>query len=476
MLDCSNDDVSIVFNNSVSDVIKSRIQEAAMINYSMFMGNYCGVYPNSVNHAADYQPTQLGTGTNTEPNVERFDSRTPVHTSYPAVGFQSLTVPPVMTSYPGETPTSGKLSYTNVDQQRNLEAARMDYNNRLAPYGGSQDIRARSDPLGLYGNGFPWSGNIFNAPQLPPQLPLAPLTAMTSAPALGLEPNSNRIDSVAENVRSSSTSFHELERMNKHRADTFGLYGGSASTNNLESMTLVRSPPTDTVQPMGNSETPKTGREFPSSVTDGNLLARNTRQVDAPFSIPAIDPYSSVSMPMHDNIFRVPLPVPDQHQRPLLSPTVSSTKLGKRKSSLPFRTSKGSPAGVQDTNALSAVSETFVYRNIVDPVLINLPFSENSNFDASLSTGVPSGCRNKRARIQKKPSTAVPEDLKDDGYWEKRKKNNESAKRSRLGVRMDEAQAKANLEKIEGEREQLLADIGAMEREIEQLRSSGIDI
>ncbi|ELU04811.1 hypothetical protein CAPTEDRAFT_175426 [Capitella teleta] len=70
----------------------------------------------------------------------------------------------------------------------------------------------------------------------------------------------------------------------------------------------------------------------------------------------------------------------------------------------------------------------------------------------------------------KKRPLSVPEDLKDGNYWEKRKKNNESAKRSREARRMKEEQIAMRVVYLEQENLQLRTEVSLLKSEIEKLR------
>lgn len=70
---------------------------------------------------------------------------------------------------------------------------------------------------------------------------------------------------------------------------------------------------------------------------------------------------------------------------------------------------------------------------------------------------------------KKRPHT-VPEDMKDRCYWEKRKKNNDSAKRSREARRMKEEQIAMRVVYLEQENLQLRTEVSLLKSEIEKLR------
>ena len=70
----------------------------------------------------------------------------------------------------------------------------------------------------------------------------------------------------------------------------------------------------------------------------------------------------------------------------------------------------------------------------------------------------------------KKRPHNVPEESKDATYWEKRKKNNESAKRSRDARRMKEEQIAMRVVYLEQENLQLRTEVSLLKSEIEKLR------
>ena len=70
----------------------------------------------------------------------------------------------------------------------------------------------------------------------------------------------------------------------------------------------------------------------------------------------------------------------------------------------------------------------------------------------------------------KKRLHTVPSDQRDNIYWEKRKKNNESAKRSREARRMKEEQIALRVVYLEQENLQLRTEVSLLKSEIEKLR------
>lgn len=72
--------------------------------------------------------------------------------------------------------------------------------------------------------------------------------------------------------------------------------------------------------------------------------------------------------------------------------------------------------------------------------------------------------------LKKRPLTTVPEELKDNSYWDKRKKNNESAKRSRESRRMKEEHIAVRVVYLDQENLQLRTEVSLLKQEIDKLR------
>ena len=70
----------------------------------------------------------------------------------------------------------------------------------------------------------------------------------------------------------------------------------------------------------------------------------------------------------------------------------------------------------------------------------------------------------------KKRAHSMNDNAKDEGYWDKRKKNNESAKRSREARRMKEEQIALRVVYLEQENLQLRTEVSLLKSEIEKLR------
>ena len=104
--------------------------------------------------------------------------------------------------------------------------------------------------------------------------------------------------------------------------------------------------------------------------------------------------------------------------------------------------------------------------NSPDTPKLNSPTS-NQNMPTIDQSTVPSPPI--RAPPKKRPLN-IPDNLKDDGYWDKRKKNNDSAKRSRDGRRMKEEQIAMRVVYLEQENLQLRTESSLLKNEIEKLR------
>ncbi|XP_021343977.1 hepatic leukemia factor-like [Mizuhopecten yessoensis] len=101
---------------------------------------------------------------------------------------------------------------------------------------------------------------------------------------------------------------------------------------------------------------------------------------------------------------------------------------------------------------------------------LNSPSSTSSNTSGGhLDLGNGDGEMNFRMP-PKKRALSVPDNQKDDLYWDKRKKNNDSAKRSREARRMKEEQIALRVVFLEQENLQLRTEVSLLKSEIEKLR------
>ena len=95
---------------------------------------------------------------------------------------------------------------------------------------------------------------------------------------------------------------------------------------------------------------------------------------------------------------------------------------------------------------------------------------DQNNDDGTSSSEVsPNQGKNSGIPPKKRP-LSVPDDMKDGAYWEKRKKNNDSAKRSREARRMKEEQIAMRVVYLEQENLQLRTEVSLLKSEIEKLR------
>ena len=88
-----------------------------------------------------------------------------------------------------------------------------------------------------------------------------------------------------------------------------------------------------------------------------------------------------------------------------------------------------------------------------------------SNSDSTPSTLVLATLKKRKRKPQ-----PIPEDCKDDAYWERRKRNNESAKRSREMRRIKEQQTTMRVIYLEQENLRLKTETDMLRNELEKLR------
>lgn len=111
------------------------------------------------------------------------------------------------------------------------------------------------------------------------------------------------------------------------------------------------------------------------------------------------------------------------------------------------------------TSALPADSQD-------EPSSVNSP-SECSSMSMS---NEPSSPANGQTRKRKRRPQPIPEDCKDDAYWERRKRNNESAKRSREMRRMKEQQTTMRVIYLEQDNLRLKTEVDMLRSELEKVR------
>ena len=96
---------------------------------------------------------------------------------------------------------------------------------------------------------------------------------------------------------------------------------------------------------------------------------------------------------------------------------------------------------------------------------------DNPNVPLSSSSSTHSDDSDAAKIPPKKRPLTVPDNLKDETYWEKRKKNNDSAKRSREARRHKEEQIAMRVMELERENVRLHAEVSLFKTEILRLRS-----
>nr|AHI16245.1 ces2 [Platynereis dumerilii] len=111
----------------------------------------------------------------------------------------------------------------------------------------------------------------------------------------------------------------------------------------------------------------------------------------------------------------------------------------------------------QDTTSLQGPTQ---HSPPQEPPSSHSPSGSNSSGEHQTGSRIP----------PKKRPLSVPDEQKDNGYWEKRKKNNESAKRSRDARRMKEEQIAMRVVYLEQENLQLRTEVSLLKTEIEKLR------
>jgi hypothetical protein len=101
-----------------------------------------------------------------------------------------------------------------------------------------------------------------------------------------------------------------------------------------------------------------------------------------------------------------------------------------------------------------------------EPSSVNSP-SECSSMSMS---NEPLSPMDAQSRKRKRRSQPIPEDCKDDAYWERRKRNNESAKRSREMRRMKEQQTTMRVIYLEQDNLRLKTEVDMLRSELEKVR------
>lgn len=102
--------------------------------------------------------------------------------------------------------------------------------------------------------------------------------------------------------------------------------------------------------------------------------------------------------------------------------------------------------------------------------------SQNLMISSSTGAGTPGGSslsfpvHSTTPGSPKKKAQPVPDSMKDGSYWDRRKRNNESARRSREARRMKEEQIAIRVVYLEQENLQLRTEVGMLRAEIEKMR------
>ncbi|XP_076108782.1 uncharacterized protein LOC143076793 [Mytilus galloprovincialis] len=122
------------------------------------------------------------------------------------------------------------------------------------------------------------------------------------------------------------------------------------------------------------------------------------------------------------------------------------------------------------TDDKSSLKKEIEYNNANE---LSSPSSTTSNHSLSHQDAANADCDSESDGFRmppKKRQNVNPESQKDNCYWEKRKKNNESAKRSREARRMKEEQIALRVVYLEQENLQLRTEVSLLKGEIEKLR------
>ena len=95
----------------------------------------------------------------------------------------------------------------------------------------------------------------------------------------------------------------------------------------------------------------------------------------------------------------------------------------------------------------------------------------NNNFSSSSSSTTSDHLVSINCKIfSKKKGRPLPEELKDEAYWERRRKNNEAAKRSRDARRAKEYEVAIRATILEQENLKLRVEIASLKTELAKMR------
>ncbi|XP_069142005.1 thyrotroph embryonic factor-like [Argopecten irradians] len=179
--------------------------------------------------------------------------------------------------------------------------------------------------------------------------------------------------------------------------------------------------------------------------------------------------YSLVSSTnSHDLMSSIPPPTHTLHHTPTTTNTVDNMHQGIK--SLGSMTMSNLGAGVPTSPPMSNSMVKHEVDEEVDNSDLNSPSSTGSNTSGChLDLGNGEGGDSFKMPPKKRP-LSVPDNQKDELYWDKRKKNNDSAKRSREARRMKEEQIALRVVFLEQENLQLRTEVSLLKSEIEKLR------
>ena len=129
----------------------------------------------------------------------------------------------------------------------------------------------------------------------------------------------------------------------------------------------------------------------------------------------------------------------------------------------PSQCSLSSPPPPPDSPAMSGISSSASNSSI------SSPFSRQMDTETSVSgyTSIISESGSKKRKRRPQP---IPDNCKDDAYWERRKRNNESAKRSRELRRYKEQQTTMRVIYLEQDNLKLKTEVDMLRTELEKLR------
>lgn len=130
-----------------------------------------------------------------------------------------------------------------------------------------------------------------------------------------------------------------------------------------------------------------------------------------------------------------------------------------------------SPSSLSSAHSSMVLNESFNSKKLLESVtpaiLFNKPISLGSFCNVNYLVGDP-----KEKLCAKRRPIPVPSENKDDAYWERRRRNNESAKRSRESRRKKEVQTSQRILYLEQENVRLQAEVNLLREEVARLREN----